>query len=321
MLARISSLLEMIEGAYFKPSGHIFIKGFHVVFTIVLFELLIRIFATREVVHYNATDIWFYLSWSYVPLGTLLFSVVLAAPYAKDMYFAIKGIKTPAEEAADKAAKKKIEDRLGFPAELRREPEKGGKIPIRVVPFAVPIADKKPYKPNWSVTMLVLVEGLIRGIFVLIISGLLTKLVVRLIVGTQFYVVPAPLDTLVSLSGYQTNIGQDLALALGSGVYEELLFRVMLFGVVAERLSKAVDLSITIPFFNKKIDIDNAAVTFVSACLYAATAHIFGDNYHFYPFVYRVILGIALTRVYQRRGIAVAIWTHIAHDLVFFMIR
>jgi hypothetical protein len=98
-------------------------------------------------------------------------------------------------------------------------------------------------------------------------------------------------------------------MSLGAGFYEELMFRVLLFGggVLFVRL------------------VFGGIVKFVVVCFWALlTAAIFsawhyigphGDPWDVRTFVFRWVCGLVFTFIYAFRGFAPAVWTHALYDI------
>jgi len=98
-----------------------------------------------------------------------------------------------------------------------------------------------------------------------------------------------------------------LCLALGAGVYEELLFRLLLVGGGTWLLRKLF-------MWEKKWGL---AVTLVaSSLLFSAAHHIgpMGEPFEAYRFTFRAVCGLALGLVFALRGFGVAVWTHALYN-------
>jgi hypothetical protein len=111
-----------------------------------------------------------------------------------------------------------------------------------------------------------------------------------------------------------------LVMSLGAGFYEELAFRVLLFGLGAKVLVWFFAKSPTSPVGGGR---GFAAMGWT--CVWAlASAAVFsgmhyvgplGDAFDARSFVARGLLGLALTLVYTTRGFAAAVWTHALYDI------
>ena len=98
-------------------------------------------------------------------------------------------------------------------------------------------------------------------------------------------------------------------LSLGAGIYEELLFRVIIAGaldVAARRL------------LGWKPWLAGVFAVVVSATVFAAAHYIgpYGDPLRLDSFVYRMIGGIVFSALYLTRGFGITAWTHALYDLL-----
>jgi len=92
-------------------------------------------------------------------------------------------------------------------------------------------------------------------------------------------------------------------LALGAGVYEELLFRLLLIGGGALLLGKVF-------MWTRPPSV--AVMLVISSLLFAAAHHVgpLGEPFESYSFLYRAVCGVLLGVVFLTRGLGVAAWTH-----------
>jgi hypothetical protein len=111
-----------------------------------------------------------------------------------------------------------------------------------------------------------------------------------------------------------------VVMSLGAGFYEELAFRVILFGLGARVL---------VWLFAKprpgspgsSRGMAAAGLTLVwalaSAAVFSGMHYVgaLGDAFDMRSFVARGVLGLALTLVYAARGFAAAVWTHALYDI------
>jgi hypothetical protein len=103
-----------------------------------------------------------------------------------------------------------------------------------------------------------------------------------------------------------------LVMSLGAGFYEELAFRVILFGAGLKVISLFFPLSGSI----------RRAVVFVGWAL--ATAAVFsgwhyvgslGDSFDAQSFLFRWVCGAVFVVIYAFRGFAPVVWTHAVYDV------
>lgn len=104
-------------------------------------------------------------------------------------------------------------------------------------------------------------------------------------------------------------LGLQLALSIGAGLYEELVFRVLLVGGLFWGLHRTA-----VP--DRKRAYLVAAV--VGAVVFSAVHHLgpFGDPFAVSTFAFRFLFGLALNAVFLLRGFALAAWTHALYDVL-----
>jgi Type II CAAX prenyl endopeptidase Rce1-like len=107
--------------------------------------------------------------------------------------------------------------------------------------------------------------------------------------------------------------GTLLMLSLGAGIYEELLFRVLLVGALAWVAQQGL---------GWRPQIAGGAAALVGALLFAAFHYIgaYGDPLEVYSFVFRTIGGLFFSVLYLLRGFGITAWTHALYD-VFLVFR
>ena len=136
--------------------------------------------------------------------------------------------------------------------------------------------------------LLMIVESLLWCIgFVIIMSvseQLLLSIMERNIIPEQFY------------------------LAIGAGIWEELLFRVGAIGLSLSFLTKVVGYS---GIYSVIIAVIFSAVIF-SLFHYLGP---FGDNFAYKSFYLRTLAGIFLGSLYMFRGFGITVYTHIFYDM------
>jgi len=112
--------------------------------------------------------------------------------------------------------------------------------------------------------------------------------------------------------------------SMGAGFYEELAFRVVLFGLGAKLM---------VSFFAKqRVDVMRQggasrlsfraflivfAWMFVAAALFSGMHYIgaLGDKFLMTSFIYRMVIGLVLTVIYLTRGFSTAVWAHALYDI------
>jgi hypothetical protein len=103
-----------------------------------------------------------------------------------------------------------------------------------------------------------------------------------------------------------------IVMSLGAGFYEEIAFRVVLFGFGAQLLR--VMFPALAPAKKSLLVLGWALV---AAAVFSAWHHVggLGDAFDLKVFVFRWVCGIAFTVVYVFRGFAPVVWTHALYDI------
>ncbi len=104
-----------------------------------------------------------------------------------------------------------------------------------------------------------------------------------------------------------------LMLSIGAGIYEELLFRVVLVGLLAWGAAKLL---------GWRPLVAGIAATILGALIFSAFHYIgpYGDRLDVYSFVFRTIAGLFFSGLYLLRGFGITAWTHALYD-VFLLLR
>jgi len=98
-------------------------------------------------------------------------------------------------------------------------------------------------------------------------------------------------------------------LSLGAGIYEELLFRVVLVGLLAWAAKKVL---------GWRPLVAGIVATVVGALIFSAFHYIgpYGDHFDVYSFVFRTIAGLFFSGLYLLRGFGITAWTHALYDIL-----
>lgn len=136
------------------------------------------------------------------------------------------------------------------------------------------------------------VGGLVFGAVAGLLTALLLQGVPRLMVG--------PVAAL--------SVPTQLTVALGAGIYEELLFRVLLVGGLA--------------FFGRRVlgwhPVTAGIVAAVlGATIFSAFHYVgpYGDPFALHSFIFRLIAGLLFSAMYLVRGFGITAWTHALYDV------
>jgi len=124
---------------------------------------------------------------------------------------------------------------------------------------------------------------------------------------------PPPPLTLIAGVEAQLDRGTVLMLSLGAGIYEELLFRVLLVGLFAWVVRRVLGFRPLIA---------GTSATIAGALIFSAFHYIgpYGDPWELYSFVFRTIAGLFFSALYLTRGFGITAWTHALYD-VFLLLR
>ena len=108
-----------------------------------------------------------------------------------------------------------------------------------------------------------------------------------------------------------TSMATKVMLSLGAGLYEELVFRVILVSVFS---------FITTKVFGWRPFIGSLIAVVLSALIFAAFHYVgpYGNVLRLDSFVFRFIGGLAFSIVYVIRGFGIVAWTHTLYDLLVF---
>ena len=112
-------------------------------------------------------------------------------------------------------------------------------------------------------------------------------------------------------------------MSLGAGFYEELAFRVLLFGLGAKVLVwlLAREQVGMIESTKGRLSFTSILIGVVWAVVAAAVfsgvhyTGAMGDKFLLTSFVFRLVLGLTLTLIYVTRGFAAAVWAHALYDV------
>ncbi|HVH44984.1 MAG TPA: CPBP family glutamic-type intramembrane protease [Labilithrix sp.] len=114
-------------------------------------------------------------------------------------------------------------------------------------------------------------------------------------------------------------------MSLGAGFYEELTFRVLLFGLGAKILvwffgRQRVELagtSVTTSGFTFRSLLVMSAWAIACAVIFSGVHYVgaLADSFQLTSFTFRAVLGLILTLIFVTRGFAAAVWTHTIYDV------
>jgi membrane protease YdiL (CAAX protease family) len=138
------------------------------------------------------------------------------------------------------------------------------------------------------------------------VVGGLTTAVMRRLPGVSL---PGAEEALLSLSAQSAlTLPQTLVLSLGAGLYEELVFRVVLVPILAGALLATGRVSRNGAWIS-------AAV--VASLLFSAAHYVgpFGDPLALGSFLFRFLAGVLFCAILVLRGFGIVTWTHALYDV------
>ena len=109
-------------------------------------------------------------------------------------------------------------------------------------------------------------------------------------------------------SDSRLDVWTHLMVSLGAGIYEELLFRVLLVGALAAGARALL---------GWRPMTAGVAATVLGAAIFSAFHYIgpYGDQLQVYSFVFRMVAGLFFSALYLVRGFGITAWTHALYDV------
>lgn len=138
-------------------------------------------------------------------------------------------------------------------------------------------------------------------------ESLVLSLVLGIIVGTATMQLVGPLRSLAAGGGLDGTPLERMTLAIGAGLYEELLFRVIIVALLANGLR----------LLGASQMLGGAMATMIGALLFSAFHYVgsLGEPLRLESFVFRTIAGLAFSALYLLRGFGITAWTHALYDI------
>ena len=152
------------------------------------------------------------------------------------------------------------------------------------------------------------------GVLVLmVVESVLLALSLGLFVSTLTSQLVRPTALLVQLPVADLPLRTRVMLSLGAGLYEELLFRVLLVGTIAWTGRRLL---------GWRPLVAGAWAVVLGALLFSLFHYIgpYGDPFELYSFVFRAIAGLVFSAMFLARGFGITAWTHALYD-AFLLLR
>jgi membrane protease YdiL (CAAX protease family) len=152
--------------------------------------------------------------------------------------------------------------------------------------------------------------GLESVVYAFVFGMVASTLTTLLLPGLAIY---GPVSTLVLESDAQWNLLTQLMISLGAGIYEELLFRVLLVSGLAWLMSR---------IFRWRPTAAAVLAVITGALIFSAFHYVgpYGDNLALASFTFRTVAGVLFSALYLLRGFGITAWTHALYD-VFLALR
>jgi membrane protease YdiL (CAAX protease family) len=146
---------------------------------------------------------------------------------------------------------------------------------------------------------------IVESVVYAVLFGIVTSAITGLLLNGPRLLAIAPGRTLA--------IPTQIMVSLGAGVYEELLFRVVIVSALAKLASAG---------FGWRPWVAGVFATLVGAFIFSAFHYIgpLGDTLDVGSFVFRMVAGLLLSGLFLLRGFGIAAWTHALYD-VFLALR
>jgi hypothetical protein len=114
--------------------------------------------------------------------------------------------------------------------------------------------------------------------------------------------------------GHEMDWWTRLMVSLGAGIYEELLFRVLLVGALAAAARALL---------GWRPLTAGIAATVAGAAIFSAFHYIgpYGDRWELYSFAFRMVAGLFFSGLYLARGFGITAWTHALYDVLLLVMQ
>ena len=140
----------------------------------------------------------------------------------------------------------------------------------------------------------------------MIAESVVLAMLFGVVIGTATMQLLGPLRSLAA-GGIGGTVVERLTLSLGAGLYEELLFRVVIVALIANGIRLLGISKLT----------SGIVATIVGALLFSAFHYVgaLGEPFKLESFVFRFLAGLAFSALYLTRGFGITAWTHALYDV------
>jgi membrane protease YdiL (CAAX protease family) len=165
----------------------------------------------------------------------------------------------------------------------------------------------KPWKLNWVVLYGMLFESLVFGFLLVLVAGWQSRLL------------SAAVASCSASGGMASKLPATLVAYVGAGIYEEVLFRLMLLPAawgffrvcgLSTRASIVTAVVVTSLIFSAahyRMDLMIASYHFATE---------FGEPFGWFSFLFRFVAGVAFSTLFLLRGFGITAGTHAMYDLM-----
>ncbi len=114
---------------------------------------------------------------------------------------------------------------------------------------------------------------------------------------------------LALIQGTALSLPTQIMVSLGAGIYEEILFRVVIVGALAHLALKG---------FGWRPAVAGIFASVLGALIFSAFHYIgpFGDTLTLGSFAFRMVAGLLLNGLFLLRGLGITAWTHALYDVL-----
>jgi hypothetical protein len=285
---------------FINALGHRYYWYSHAIILLGVYELLLRLFFNPRIIVYDGVDIWFKLAQALTSYGTLAISLWIIGYSGYYVYCDWYGEFTTKEIQAYRK-KKKEEGKKFDPAKNKK---KG---------FA-------QVQKFWLYNHLfIILIGFALGSLLFVLLPHITWIMVGLD-GDPVYIPPS-IDSLRPLRDYHTNFFLNLALAMGAGFYDELIFRDLLDRGLRRmtKMDRWKKYLTTSQKWSSELLLIVLGATIFSISHYLIP---FGDTFSVYTFLHRLLFGVAMYYLFieSKKNLPIIAWTHAFYDLWYFLL-
>lgn len=289
---------------YESSLSHRFYNYMPAMLCLLIYEGIMLFAYTPQLKGLESGDVWF-IVFSYFPLRSLLPSFLLLVLMGYPLFLDYMGIKDGKENSKD-AQLISLGRAQGIKEEL---------LPSLIKP-------KAKFRWNGLFLLRMLLEVLVYSSILYFALPIITDILIHLIAPSSPPVIVKP----PQLVYYQSNAIQGIAIAFGSGFYEEFIYRRTLIHYLNQHLKRWISDTHSlmwgwIPVEGKLKKTPLYASSILVSSLLYSLSHILlpsGESFQLYTLIYRLLQGVALSYILIKRKFAIAAWTHAFYDLFYF---